>query len=137
MNACTLAQQYAPLVGRVLIASLFLISGIKKVLGFTATAGFMASKGLPMADVLLVLTIIIEIGGSLALILGWQARWGATALLLWLIPVTFIFHAFWSVPDAEVGMQTIQFHKNLVLMGGLLYIIAFGSGPYSLRTEKC
>lgn len=137
MNACTLSQQYAPLVGRLLIASIFLISGFKKILGFTATAGFMASKGLPMADALLVATILIELGGGLMLVVGWQARWGATALLLWMIPVTYVFHAFWAVPEEEVRMQTIQFQKNLAIMGGLLYILAFGSGPYSLRKERC
>ena len=137
MNVCTLSQHYAPLVGRLLIASIFLISGFNKVLGFAATAGFMTSKGLPVADALLVATILIEIGGGLMLVVGWQARWGATALLLWMIPVTYVFHAFWAVPEAEVRMQTIQFQKNLAIMGGLLYVIAFGSGPYSLRKEKC
>ncbi len=137
MNACTLAQQYAPLVGRLLIASIFLISGFKKILGFAATAGVMTSKGLPMADALLIATILIEIGGGLMLVVGWQARWGATALLLWMIPVTYVFHAFWAVPEAEMRMQLGQFQKNMAIMGGLLYIIAFGSGPFSLRKEKC
>lgn len=137
MNICTLSQQYAPLVGRLLIASIFLISGFKKIFGFAATAGFMASKGLPVADALLAATILIEIGAGLMLVVGWQARWGATALFLWMIPVTYLFHAFWAVPEAEVRMQTIQFQKNLAIMGGLLYIIAYGSGPFSLRKEKC
>jgi len=137
MNACKLTQQYAPLIGRLLLASIFLISGFKKILGFAATAGYMTSKGLPMADALLVATIIIELGGGLMLVAGWQARWGATALFLWMIPVTYVFHAYWAVPEQEVRMQFIQFQKNLAIMGGLLYVIAFGSGSYSLRKDKC
>ena len=137
MNACKLSQHYAPLVGRLLLASIFLISGFKKILGFAATAGFMTSKGLPMADALLVATILIEIGGGLMLVVGWQARWGATALFLWMIPVTYVFHAYWSLPEPEMRMQFIQFQKNLAIMGGLLYVVAFGSGPFSLRKEKC
>ena len=71
------------------------------------------------------------------LISGWQARWGATALFLWLIPVTFVFHAYWGLPADQVQMQFILFQKNLAVMGGLLYVIAFGSGPYSLGKDKC
>jgi putative oxidoreductase len=137
MNACKLAQQYGPLVGRVLLANIFLVSGFKKITGFAATAGFMTSKGLPMADVLLAATIIIEVGGGLMLLAGWQARWAATALVLWMIPVTYVFHAYWGLPVDQVPMQFIQFQKNLAIMGGLLYVIAFGPGPYGLGKDKC
>jgi len=137
MNACKLAQQYAPLIGRVLLANIFLVSGFKKIVGFTATAGYMTSKGLPMADALLVVTILIEVGGGLMLLAGWQARWAATALVLWMIPVTYVFHAYWGLPADQVQMQFIQFQKNLAIVGGLLYVIAFGSGPYSLGKDKC
>jgi putative oxidoreductase len=137
MNACKLAQQYGPLVGRVLLANIFLVSGFKKIGGFAATAGYMTSKGLPMADALLVATIIIELGGGLMLLAGWQARWAASALVLWMIPVTYVFHAYWGLPADQAPMQFIQFQKNLAIMGGLLYVIAFGPGPYSLGKDKC
>ena len=137
MNACKLAQQYGPLVGRVLLANIFLVSGFKKIVGFAATAGYMTSKGLPMADALLVATIIIELGGGLMLLAGWQARCAATALVLWMIPVTYVFHAYWGLPADQVPMQFIQFQKNLAIMGGLLLAIAYGPGPYSLGKDKC
>jgi len=138
MNAlCHLAKQYGPIAGRVLLANLFLVSGFHKVTGFAGTAGYMASKGLPMAEVLLVLTILIELGGGILILIGWRARWGAVALLLWMIPVTFIFHAYWGLEGEQMRMQFIQFQKNLAIMGGLLYIVAFGSGPYSLKHDTC
>lgn len=129
MNA---AQQVAPLIGRILVAAIFLWSGIGKIGGFAGTAGYMASKGLPMAEVLLVITIIVEIGAALMIIVGYKARLGALALLLWMIPVTLIFHAFWAVPADQVQMQMINFFKNLGLMGAMLLIIGFGPGAYSV-----
>ena len=125
-------KQYGPLVGRILIAQIFILAGISKIGGFAGTAGYMASKGLPMAQVLLVLTIIIELGGGLMILLGWKARIAAAVLFLWMIPVTLIFHNFWGVADAQQVVQRIMFQKNLVMMGTMLLIYAFGSGKYSL-----
>ena len=85
---CSLLKQYGPLLGRILLSVIFIIAGINKITGFEGTAGYMASKGLPMVEVLLVLTILIELGGGLMILLGWQARWGATAIFLFIIPVT-------------------------------------------------
>ena len=125
-------QHIAPLLGRILVAAIFLWSGIGKIGGFAGTAGYMASKGLPMAEVLLVITIIVEIGAAVLIIIGFQARLAALALLLWMIPVTLIFHGFWTMPADQVQMQMIQFFKNLGLMGAMLLLIGFGSGPYSV-----
>lgn len=125
-------DKFGPLAGRILLAVIFLMSGIDKIGAFAGTSGYMASKGLPMADVLLAITIVIEIGGALMLILGWKAKLGAAALFLWMIPVTIMFHNFWAMPPADQQMQMIMFMKNLGLMGGMLYIMAFGSGPMSV-----
>jgi putative oxidoreductase len=125
-------DKFGPLAGRILLASIFLMSGYGKIGGFAGTAGYMASKGLPMAEVLLAITIVIEIGAALMIIGGYKARLGATALLLWMIPVTFIFHNFWALPADQQQIQSIMFMKNLGLMGGMLYIMAFGSGPMSV-----
>ncbi|WP_028989614.1 DoxX family protein [Thermithiobacillus tepidarius DSM 3134] len=129
MNAM---KQYGPLLGRILLVLLFLLSGYNKVAGFSQTAGYMASKSLPMIEVLLVLSILVELGGALMILLGWRARWGALALFLWMIPVTFIFHNFWAVDPAQMQNQMNHFMKNLAIMGGLLYVTAYGSGPYSI-----
>ena len=125
-------DQFGPLLGRILLASIFLMSGIGKIGGFAGTAGYMGSKGLPMVEVLLAITIVIEIGAALMLILGWKAKIGAALLFLWMIPVTFMFHNFWTMAPADQQLQTIMFMKNLGLMGGMLYIMTFGSGPMSI-----
>jgi len=120
-------NQFGPLAGRIMVSIIFLMSGINKIGGFAKTAGYMSSKGLPMANVLLAITIVIEIVAAAMIIAGYKARWGALALFLWMIPVTVIFHNFWAVP-AELNM----FMKNLAMMGALLYIMAYGSGPLSV-----
>ena len=129
---CKLLQQYGPLVGRILLSVIFIVAGAKKIFGFAGTAGYMASKGLPMTEVLLVLTIIIELGGGLMILLGWQARCAATAIFLFLIPVTLIFHPAWADPG-----EFNSFFKNLAIMGGMMYIMVHGSGPLSLGGDHC
>ena len=132
-----MTKQYAPLIGRILLALIFIISGFGKITGFAATAGYMAGHGLPMPQVLLIATILIELGGGLMIALGWQARWAALAIFLFIIPTTLIFHPFW-VADAAQMQNQINFMKNLAIMGGMLYIMAYGSGPYSLgKKDKC
>ncbi len=130
-----LAKQYGPLIGRILLALIFIISGYYKIGGFQQTAAMMASKGLPMAQVLLVLTILIELGGGLMILLGWRARWAALAIFLWLIPTTIIFHPYWAADAAQMQSQWGNFMKNLAIMGGMMYVMAFGSGPYSLNRD--
>lgn len=125
-------EKFGPLLGRILIALIFLLSGFGKITGFAGTAGYMASKGVPMVDVLLAITIVIELGGALMIIAGFKARLAALALFLWMIPVTFIFHNFWAVPADQAMIQQIMFMKNLSIMGAMLYIAAFGSGPMSV-----
>jgi putative oxidoreductase len=125
-------DKFGPLAGRILLSAIFLVSGIGKIGGFAGTAGYMASKGIPMVDVLLAITIVIEIGAALMIIGGYKARLGATALFLWMIPVTFLFHNYWAMPADQQMIQQIMFMKNLGLMGGMLYIMAFGSGPISV-----
>jgi putative oxidoreductase len=128
-------KQYGPLVGRILIAQIFILAGISKIGGFAGTAAYMASKGLPMVGVLLVLTIVIEIGAGLMILLGWKARIAAIVLFLWMVPATLIFHNFWGVPAAQQMVQQIMFQKNLVMMGTMLLIYAFGPGKYSLSDD--
>jgi len=124
------AQNYLALAGRILLAAIFIIGGYNKIGGWEATAGYMASKGLPM--LLLVPTILIELGGGLMLIVGYRARLAAAAIFLFLIPVTLVFHNFWAASPVEMQMQSINFMKNLGIMGGMLFIVAYGPGRYSL-----
>lgn len=122
----------AALVGRILLAVIFLVSGFGKVTGYSATAALMASKGLPAVGILLPLTIATELGGAILLVLGLKARWAALWLFLFLIPTTLVFHAFWGIDPKLAGMQQIHFLKNLAIMGGMLMVAALGPGRYSM-----
>jgi putative oxidoreductase len=128
----TALNRFAPLVGRSLLGLLFIVSGIGKIMGYSGTAGYMAGHGLPFVGLLLPLTILVELGGGLMLVFGWCARWAALALFLFLIPATLIFHNFWAAPPEQAQGQMIHFLKNLSIMGGMLYVIVFGSGPLSV-----
>src|ERR1700674_336688 len=130
MNAL---NRYGPLVGRVLLGLIFVIAGVGKMTGYAGTMGYMASHGLPLAQLLLPLTILVEVGGGLMLILGWNARFGAGVLFLFVIPTTLVFHNFWAVPADQMQNQMTHFLKNVAIMGGMLYVVVFGSGPFSLK----
>ena len=132
-------QKFLPLIGRVLLALIFIIAGFHKITGFAGTAEMMAGRGLPLPQALLAATILIELGGGLMILLGWHARWAALAIFLFLIPTTLIFHAYWSVDPSQplmVKNQMNQFMKNLAIMGGMLYVVAYGSGPFSLKKSN-
>src|SRR5271169_4962056 len=120
------------LFGRVLLAAMFIISGYGKLTGFDGTAGYVASKGLPVAQVLVAIAILIEIGGGLAIVIGWKTRWAATAFIVFLIVITPIFHNYWAVPQEQMMGQQINFMKNLTILGGMLLLFGFGPGRYSI-----
>jgi putative oxidoreductase len=137
MNAlCEAVKTYGPLAGRLLLALIFVISGYNKLVGFDGTVGYIASKGLPLPQLAAAAAIAIELVGGVLLVIGWQTRWAATAIFLFMIPTTLIFHAFWAAPAANLQMETIQFMKNLCIMGGMLYVMAFGAGPLSVDNRK-
>ena len=128
-------NQYQPwglLAGRLLLAYIYVLSGYGKIGNFAGTAKFMAAKGLPMAEGLLVGAIAVELVGGLMIAAGWKARWAAWAVFGFTLVASFVFHAYWAVPADQVYAQTIQFNKNLAIMGGLLYVAFTGPGRLSL-----
>ena len=124
-------QKFIPLIGRIFLALIFLISGFGKIADFNGTQQYMVSQGMPMTGLLLVLAIIFELGGGLSIITGFKARWGAGALIVFLVLATAVFHM-----DLADRMQMTQFLKNLSMIGGLLLVVGFGSGPYSLDNKS-
>ena len=130
------AQNAATLLGRVLLAWLFVPAGFAKMAGFGGTVGYIASKGVPLPEVCAALAIAAELGLGLLLLVGWQARWAALGLAVFTAVITPIFHAFWAAPQAQVMMQTQAFWKNLAIVGGLLYVWAFGPGRWSLDGRR-
>ena len=125
-------QQLVALVGRILLAAIFVISGFNKIGGFDGVVGYIASKGLPVPQVLAALTVALELGGGILLIVGYQTRLVALLFFLWLIPTTFIFHKFWGIDAAQVQNQMNNFLKNVSIMGGMLLLCAYGPGAYSV-----
>ena len=108
------------IVGRLLMSLIFILSGGGKLMQFAGTASMMAGKGIPLTKLALVLSILIEIGGGLALLTGFKVRYIAPIMALWLVPVTLVFHNFWAYQGADQQMQMANFLKNVAIMGGLL-----------------
>jgi putative oxidoreductase len=127
-----LAERYGPLLGRILLAHIFLVSGAAKILDWSGTEAQMDRKGMPLVPVLHVGALLCELGGGLALLVGYRARLAALALFLFLIPTTVIFHNFWAAAPAEQIHQLDNFMKNLAIMGGLAFVMSFGPGPVSI-----
>ena len=120
------------LLGRTLLALLFVPAGFAKIAGFAGTAGYIASKGVPLPEVATAAAIAIELGLGLLLLIGWQARWAALGIAIFTVVITFIFHNFWAMEAAQKMMQQQAFFKNIAVVGGLLLVAAFGPGAWSL-----
>lgn len=125
-------QKYATLAGRLLLSQIFLISGVMKIVDWSGTEARMAEQGMFWIPFFLAAATVIELGAGLALLAGLGTRWAALLLVLYLIPVTFTFHHFWSYPSDKQEVQTLFFLHNWALMGGLLYVAACGGGAASL-----
>jgi putative oxidoreductase len=110
-------------LGRAFLGALFLISGVSKIAGFAGYVTYMNKAGLPMTEVLLPLTIAIEVGCGLSLVIGWKSFYAAIILALFLIPTTAVFHAFWNADAAAFSNQLTNFLKNLSILGGMLMVI--------------
>ncbi len=124
------------LVGRLLMAALFLPAGISKIAGFAGTVGYIASKGAPLPEAAAIIAIIVEVGGGLALILGFKARWAALALALFTLAATLMFHNYWTLPADQQMVQQLMFMKNIAVIGGLLTLAAWGAGAWSMDGKQ-
>ncbi|HEY6087075.1 MAG TPA: DoxX family protein [Burkholderiaceae bacterium] len=124
------------LTARILLALMFLLAGLSKFAGLDGTAGYIASKGLPMAGLLAFGTAALEVGGALLLIVGWKARWAALALAVFTLMASVLFHNYWAMPADQQMMQQLMFMKNLAVVGGLLTLFAFGPGSLSLDQRR-
>lgn len=114
-------------VARVLLSSLFLVAGARKIFAFQGVAQMMAAKGLPSAEILLILTILLELGGGLLLIMNRCVRIAAVALAVFTLAAGALFHDFWSYHAADPGQfnnQLNHFLKNIAIVGGLLHVAA-------------
>ncbi|AKJ30292.1 DoxX family protein [Caldimonas brevitalea] len=129
-------EKFGPLMGRVLLALMFVPAGFSKIDNFGGTVGYIGSKGLPLPTVLAGGTAALEVVAGLALLLGWKARWAALVLAVFAVLAALFFHNFWAVDPSQQVAQSISFYKNLAITGGLLYVAAYGAGPVSLDQRE-
>jgi len=151
-------RDVAALVGRILLALIFVLSGLNKIMHVSTTAGYMVHAGIPTLLVYpgLYLSIVVELGCGLLVMAGLQARWAALIIFLWFIPVTFIFHvagynqavrqqqAMAAQHQATAAKtqamaahtQQTMYMKNFSIMGGLLLLAAIGPGGFSIDGRR-
>jgi putative oxidoreductase len=129
-------QNPLALVGRLLLALLFLPAGFGKLTGFAGTVGYIASVGLPAAQLGAVIAIIVEIGGGIALIAGFGTRIAALALAFFTLVASFFFHNYWGAAADAQFMQSLLFYKNIAVVGGLLTLAAWGPGAWSIDAQR-
>jgi putative oxidoreductase len=128
MNA---SMSYAPAIGRVLLAAIFVMSGIGKLFDPAGTIGYISAVGLPLPEVGYALAVIVEIAGGLLLIAGYQTRIAALSLAALTLVAAIFFHNQFGDQN-----QSIHFMKNLAIAGGLLLVAAFGAGRVSVDARR-
>jgi putative oxidoreductase len=121
-----------PPLGRVLMALIFVLSGIGKLGAIAATSANMANHGIPYANDLVWGAVALEIGGGALLIVGLLARLVALALFFYTLALAVLFHPYWALTGAAAHAQHGDFFQHLSMMGGMLFVVAFGAGPYSI-----
>jgi putative oxidoreductase len=122
------------IAGRLLFSLIFLMSGLSHF--STASIDYAAAQGVPFASVAVPLSGLLAIVGALSIILGFKARLGAILIIVFLVPISFMMHPFWSVTDPSMyQLQMIMFMKNMSMLGGALLIAAQGAGAYSLDAK--
>jgi putative oxidoreductase len=121
----------AALIGRILYASMLLLFGYGKITAFSGAAGYMSSLGLPVPSLVAAIAIIVEIGGGLLMLAGYQTRLVALGLAIYVLVTAFVGHFHLGDPN-----QFQHFMKNMAIVGGLLAFVAFGAGAYSLDARK-
>jgi len=130
------AQAPLSLAARVLMAALFLPAGLSKLTGFAGTVGYISSVGLPLPTLGAALALTVEIVGGLALLLGWGTRWAALVLAGFTLVASVFFHNFWGVPADQAFVQQLLFFKNIAVVGGLLALVAYGAGGWSVDARR-
>lgn len=120
-----------PLVGRILMAAIFVISGLGKIAAPAGTIGYITSAGLPFPQLALAIAVFVEVVGGIALIAGYRTRIVAAVLAVFCVATAFSFH--FNLADQN---QFIHFLKNIAIVGGLLQVVAFGAGRFGLDARQ-
>ncbi|SCK52351.1 putative oxidoreductase [Variovorax sp. HW608] len=126
------AQDALALIGRILIAALFIPAGFGKLMGFAGTVGYIASAGLPLPQLGAVIAIVVELGLGILLLVGFKSRLAAIAIAVFTVAAAVFFHNYWGMPAEKAYVNQLMFFKNIAIAGGLLAIAAFGAGRFSI-----
>ena len=129
-------QSALNLFGRILIVALFLPAGLSKLIGFEGTLGYFSSLGIPAPTLALAATIVIEIVGGIALLVGFKTRLVAIIMALFTLAAAVTGHAFWAAPADAAFIAQLLFFKNIAVMGGLLVLASAGAGSFSFDGRK-
>jgi len=124
------------LVGRVLIAWLFIPAGFGKIAGFSGAVGYAAAMGMPVPEVAVAVGLLIELVAGVFILIGFMTRPAALLLAFFTLVASFFFHAYWSLPADQAMMQQLLFNKNVAVVGGLLVLAAFGAGSLSVDAKR-
>jgi len=127
------AADAALLIGRIVLIVMFVFSGVGKFMDIAGTAGYIASKGLPMPSVLAAAAGLAEVAGGLMIAIGWQTRIAALGLLVYTVLAAYFFHDFWHLPEGGERMSNmIHFLKNMSIAGAFLMLAGVGPGRFAL-----
>jgi putative oxidoreductase len=121
-----------PAIARVLLALIFVLSGISKLGAIAATSAHMASAGIPYSNDLVWGAVALELGGGIMLIVGLLTRLVGLAFFFYTLVLAVLFHAYWTLSGAAAHSQYSIFYEHIAIMGGMLYVVAFGAGPHSI-----
>lgn len=128
----TWIESFGMLLGRILIASYFLVSGLTKVTSFESSLLLYQQQDVPYPALVLYISTLLLIAGGIFVFLGYKTRLGAFLLMLALLPSTFIFHNFWGDQEGDLIFQAVFFFKDIAIVGGLFYVISRGGGLCSI-----
>jgi putative oxidoreductase len=128
MNAI---QSAASVAGRILLSQIFIISGLSKAANSAGTIGYIQSVGAPLPEVAYAIALFVELVLGIALLVGYKTRLAAAGIAVFTVATAFMFHN--NLADQ---MQQIMFLKNLTIVGGLLMVVAFGAGAFSLDNRR-
>ncbi len=129
-------QNAINLIGRILVATLFLPAGLTKLTGFDRTVGYFTSLGMPAPTLAVGMAIAVELLGSIALIVGYKTRLVATVMAIFTLAASVAGHAFWAVPADQMMAAQRLFFKNIAVIGGLLILASLGAGGISMDAHK-
>ena len=125
------SNKYVPLLGRILLGTPFLMSGLAKLGAYSGTVGYITAAGLPMPPLAFIVAVAIEVGGGLMLLSGYRVRPASLVMAVFCLVAAFYFHSNFADQN-----QMIHLLKNVMIAGGLLQITYFGAGAWSLDARR-